>query len=1665
MKVGSSDALSDSLFGLQETDRWINLERGISSLPVETGGIVAPVEVENIPEAVITPKNPTDPDPEVPTDPTDPTKPLDPKDPTIGTKGAVADEGEDLVFTVKVTDSVNPQTYDFVIKDGTAEAGKDFTTNNVEFTNGVTYDPTTGKITVPAGVTEFEVVVKTIDDKIIENTESLTVSVGTSTAVGYIIDNDFKLADEDSFKTNEDTPHTLKIDDFGVGTNSSVTEVKITELPTNGQLTLNGVVVGKDQVITRADIDSGKLVFTPNANTDEDGSFKFLVNDGSKWANIESTTTIEVIAVADTPTTSIDAVKLSSGEYTVKINAALTDRDGSETLTVKISNVPNGAELTSTKYEVTKNTDGSWNVKVPAGVTSISDNLVMNNVPKGTDWVNLKITATATEANDNTDGKNFKIAESSDATVYGVGENNQVCIAPEKFNILLTIDMSSSMSKNNAVQNTKDALTNLINTYGKLGEVKVALNVFANNSSIKTNASGKVWMTIEEAQAIIDSLDYVKNGTTNYDDAMLKSMEILSKNELPYTDGKTVSYFISDGSPNEGMKLNANGEYISRTDFPWAGKEINPDILNNYKTNYLDKVDSSYSIGILGQGTFNTTFLNNMGENVHLAQNVTKLTDELLATIKTTLVEGDVSDNIVGGDGAVTIDSIKFENSVYTKANMPKDGILSSDGKIKLVFDFETGKYKFIAVNTDFVVKNAIFEVNASDSNGDTTKFDVGLTVSGVPLIKTPNVFIDVERIETTDYSGTGLDDGNLVWNEITKATVTRSQTSGATNDKVTIDKLTGSIFSGAGDDRVVVKDSTGSINTDLGNDVVIVGVNKGSINTGSGDDIIAVHNATSGSIDGGMDYDTLHLAGKQSDYEISRTYNGTKISYDTYNTEVNGVNLNKGVSYYFKNKVTGEEFSITNIENIVFESMGPVKKLVSYEVDFKASLQDLNGSETLTVKITNVPNGATFDLPNMKNLGNGVWEVIVPAGAKSIDYKNVKMTVPEGTKYVDLTIEAKAEINTTCGIHHSKEAEASDATVFVSSENIAVYEKGLANGTKAGDGSNIAKGAFTLAAVDGIATIKIGDTNINVSDLLAGKNIPTITVPNGELKITGYDNGKVNYEYTLTKAHNHDKSKGEDLVANKDIQVVVTDKNGDSNSGKINVSIHDDTPRTSIDDSQAGGQILVVPVAKVDVGNIKAEFSSWKGGNSYTNTTNTDTIPGKDTLKWGDSNAKSSGYDFKGNTTYNGISEDVINTQLNLGTFTHTNKPITAGTAISEATLRVELDVVIDGKSVHIVHDIVIDHNETSNSGTAEQNRDIVTIKDSSFSQTINVGGKAYLFVIDGFLDKNGQIVKQVKTWKDGEQPYGQVNFNSFDLFASIVSTDPLPKIEGNAYGDDAGSNAIFGADGAAKNNAIVWQNGVVQADGTTKIVGTYGTLTVDKNGHYEFELNRATYDNLKATDDKTATFKYTVTDADGDTRESLVNIKLNGAIYENADNIGRTIEGSNADDIIFGSSGNDYIYSGAGNDTITAGAGRDVIYGGAGNDTINTDLSTKNGQAYGDVHIDGGTGYDKIVLSGNDDIDLSVIRGKVAIKNIEEIDLTAGNHAIKNLKLQDVLDMTDGKNELLIKGNYGDRVQLDLNEWTSQSNGKGQTEYVGKGANSTVKLIIDDQIDISNI
>ena len=109
------------------------------------------------------------------------------------TQGQQVDEGDLAVFTVKLTNSSSTSTtFDFALKSGTATAGSDFKTGSadLQFSNGVIYNSVTGKITVPAGVTEFTVGVPTIDDLQIEPNETFSLTIGGQSAQATIYDND-----------------------------------------------------------------------------------------------------------------------------------------------------------------------------------------------------------------------------------------------------------------------------------------------------------------------------------------------------------------------------------------------------------------------------------------------------------------------------------------------------------------------------------------------------------------------------------------------------------------------------------------------------------------------------------------------------------------------------------------------------------------------------------------------------------------------------------------------------------------------------------------------------------------------------------------------------------------------------------------------------------------------------------------------------------------------------------------------------------------------------------------------------------------------------------------------------------------------------------------------------------------------------------------------------------------------------------------------------------------------------------------------------------------------------------------------------------------------------------------------------------------------------------
>ncbi|WP_026687443.1 retention module-containing protein, partial [Azovibrio restrictus] len=104
--------------------------------------------------------------------------------------GVVVPEGTTAVFTVEMSNpSLLDTVFDLNLTSGTATLGLDFT-NALSFSNGVSYDAATGKITVPAGVTSFTVAVPTTDDTIYEQPETFNLQVGGVTGIGTITDND-----------------------------------------------------------------------------------------------------------------------------------------------------------------------------------------------------------------------------------------------------------------------------------------------------------------------------------------------------------------------------------------------------------------------------------------------------------------------------------------------------------------------------------------------------------------------------------------------------------------------------------------------------------------------------------------------------------------------------------------------------------------------------------------------------------------------------------------------------------------------------------------------------------------------------------------------------------------------------------------------------------------------------------------------------------------------------------------------------------------------------------------------------------------------------------------------------------------------------------------------------------------------------------------------------------------------------------------------------------------------------------------------------------------------------------------------------------------------------------------------------------------------------------
>ncbi len=244
------------------------------------------------------------------------------------------------------------------------------------------------------------------DDFTLTVTATSTDGTDTATTTGTIAVSVDAVADAPTLVLNaasgdEDTGIPLDITSALTDTDGSETlSITISGVPSGAVLSAGTETpVGSGNwVLDPAAGDLSGLTITPALNSDDDFSLTVTATsiDGTDTFDVSGTISVDVTGVADAATLDLDAAgdgdpTAGAGATTIPldITSGLTDTDGSETLTITITGVPAGATLSAGVYDAASDT---WTVD-EADLAGLSVDSV-NGISAG---FTLTVTATTTE--------------------------------------------------------------------------------------------------------------------------------------------------------------------------------------------------------------------------------------------------------------------------------------------------------------------------------------------------------------------------------------------------------------------------------------------------------------------------------------------------------------------------------------------------------------------------------------------------------------------------------------------------------------------------------------------------------------------------------------------------------------------------------------------------------------------------------------------------------------------------------------------------------------------------------------------------------------------------------------------------------------------------------------------------------------------------------------------------------------------------------------------------------------------------------------------------------------------------------------------------------------------------------------------------------------------
>ncbi|MGE8359021.1 retention module-containing protein [Pseudomonas sp.] len=461
----------------------------------------------------------------------------------------------------------------------------------------------------------------------------------------------------------------------------------------------------------------------------------------------------------------------------------------------------------------------------------------------------------------------------------------------------------------------------------------------------------------------------------------------------------------------------------------------------------------------------------------------------------------------------------------------------------------------------------------------------------------------------------------------------------------------------------------------------------------------------------------------------------------------------------------------------------------------------------------------------------------------------------------------------------------------------VTVDEQHLPNGSAPDDGALTQTGSFSFESPDGLDTLTIDGVAFTFAQLQGATEGAPLVIESagGVLNITGFtgtaSGGTVNYAYTLENAVGHDAVQGPNTLTEQ-FEVVVTDRDGDSATGTIDVNIVDDVPDAK--DNKVCIEGTGLP--------------------PYNLTLVLDSSGSMDDIV---------SADLDGNGTPENVTRldvakaalvNLINSYVALGVplnfkvidFDSSARLVYEGT--DPAAAKAAINAMTEGGNTN--YDAALDlardelEDDLANSDLDDYENRLYFLSDGEPYPSGNGAPASWQDFVD---DKDIDVITvgiQIPTGGNAENALEAVGNDGDSV---IVVTDPnqlsatlddtVPDgVTGNVISDVGTDGAdVAGADGALSVISVTYldadgnsQTVDVPAGGTTGPLETFlgGTLTMSSDGTYTYQAP------ANVNGDSEDVFTYTVKDADGDTDSANLTICIKDSVPLAKDNEASVVE-----------------------------------------------------------------------------------------------------------------------------------------------------------------------------